>query len=187
MTNFTKCFDHVMRDSSKSMNARLIYCRIARFTENGKDAFPTQQWLGEEFGLTEQQVYRAVKELKDAGLINAKQRGKTQSNRYSVNEWPMDAHKAVIDARNSRQEEYEQEATQNAPETIVTPVEVIASPEPEVVSQSLPEASPSIVEPLPDYDEDEYVNNGSFYRERPQRTIPTGAADWMSEFEPDLF
>lgn len=102
--NFTKAYDHVMRDNSQSLLARLIYCRLARFTENGKDAFPRVQWLAEEFGSNESQIKRELKKLAEAGLINKKQRGLKMSNAYTVNEWPLEANNSVVQARKERGE-----------------------------------------------------------------------------------
>ena len=103
--DFTPAFDHVMCDKSASLLGRLIYCRIARFTSNDKSAFPSQQWLAEEFGSNERQIRIELKKLSDMGLITKKQRGKNQTNVYTVNAWSTDAHRQMLKSRSERKNE----------------------------------------------------------------------------------
>ncbi|ELQ8980651.1 hypothetical protein R3B00_001313 [Klebsiella pneumoniae] len=112
---FTKTYDHVMKDNSVSLLARNVYCRLARFTENGREAFPDQEWLAEEFGETgdkgAQKIYRAIKELKYYGVITAHQRGKKQSNVYTVNEWPIECSIKIDESRKIRYAGYKSESS----------------------------------------------------------------------------
>lgn len=123
-TTFTQSFDHVMCDKSQSLLGRLLYCRLARFVDNGKDAFPSTLWLAEEFGSNDKQVRVELNRLVDAGLINKKQRGLNQTNIYTVNPWPMDAFEAKKNKREERKEDFiedvetQQEPPLEAPESL---------------------------------------------------------------------
>lgn len=123
-TTFTQSFDHVMCDKSQSLLGRLLYCRLARFIDNGKDAFPSTLWLAEEFGSNDKQIRIELNRLVDAGLINKKQRGLNQTNIYTVNPWPMDAFEAKTAKREERKEDFteevetQQEPPLEAPETL---------------------------------------------------------------------
>lgn len=128
--NFTQAFDHVMCDGSHSYLARLLYCRIARFIDNGKDAFPSRDWLAEEFDSNVRQISIEIKKLVDAGLINKVQRGLNKSNIYTVNPWPMDAYNRKQAARKARGEDVEtqQEPIVEAPETLSNEVNTTNQP-----------------------------------------------------------
>lgn len=139
-TNFTQAFDHVMCDGSQSYLARLLYCRIARFVDNGKDAFPSLEWLAEEFDSNVSQIGRELRKLSAAGLINKTQRGLNKSNVYTVNPWPMDVYNKKVEARKARGEFIIEEA---APVEVVVEVKPIVEKVVETVEQPIEEPTPS--------------------------------------------
>lgn len=143
---FTQAFDHVMCDKSQSLLGRLLYCRLARFIDNGKDAFPSNVWLAEEFGSNERQIRTELSRLVDAGLISKKQRGLNKTNIYTVNPWPMDAFNAKNSNREERKEDFtEEEETQQEP-----PLEAPETLSNEVNTHKMDECIPEEVKALTD-------------------------------------
>jgi len=79
-------------------SAKLVYARLARYAgENGR-AFPRQETLADELGLSVSMVRSALRELREFNLVRSHQRGLNQSNEYSflVHIWmELDCHPGI--------------------------------------------------------------------------------------------
>ena len=87
---FTKCYDDIMRIKTGrngiTHTMKLVYCRLLRFTENNKEAFPTNTYLANEFGVSVRNVIDAKNDLELIGVIKQEHRF-NNSNVYKIFPW----------------------------------------------------------------------------------------------------
>lgn len=65
-----------------SSNAKLVYARLAQFANQDGVAWPSQDTLAQECGISVRSIKSAIKELRDINLIESIQRGLRRSNQY---------------------------------------------------------------------------------------------------------
>lgn len=77
--NFTKAYDYVMSIKGVSLPAKMIYCRILRFTENKQECYASNEYFVEAFDISLSTVKRATKELEQFGWITKVRRFNTSN------------------------------------------------------------------------------------------------------------
>jgi hypothetical protein len=73
-----------------SPGSRLLYGLLKMYAWQSGNAYPGQQRLAEEMGVSTRQIRNYQKELEAAGLLRIEQRGLTQTNRYWIEDIPAD-------------------------------------------------------------------------------------------------
>jgi len=74
--------DWLLKRKELSSGAKICYARLARFAGKDGSCYPGIEKLSEEISVSERQCKRYISELKDNDLIESKQRGLGQSNKY---------------------------------------------------------------------------------------------------------
>lgn len=94
---FTKSYDDIMRIKGKGITLpmKLIYCRILRFTENDNKAFPSLEFLANEFGIHENTVTNATNKLVDLGVL-VKHARFNSSNVYEALDWNQEVITNIV-------------------------------------------------------------------------------------------
>lgn len=72
-----------------SSGAKLCFARLAQYAGEKGEAFPSQETLGKELGVSERNARRYLKELEDNQIIQSVRKGLGQSNtyRFLVHKW----------------------------------------------------------------------------------------------------
>ncbi|WBM71938.1 helix-turn-helix domain-containing protein [Buttiauxella sp. WJP83] len=115
---FIKSYHKVMRTPCKgkiTQNLKLVYCVLLGFQENAGKAFPSNQYIADEIGISKRAVIDNTAELERMGLIK-KQRQYNNSNIYTVNEWGVEDTRGAMSSPPS-------EAT-SPPSAMSSPLEV---------------------------------------------------------------
>ena len=72
----------LLQRSDISPGAKLLFARLAQFAGEDGRAWPSQEALGKEIGVSDRQVRTYLHELLLAQIIEGERRGLTQTNRY---------------------------------------------------------------------------------------------------------
>ena len=92
---FTKIPDWLARVPSRELSpgAKLIYARLVRYGRSTGVAFPRQETLGRELGLSRRQVVDYLRTLKEVGLIATRRVGQGRPNeiRFLEHRWMVAA------------------------------------------------------------------------------------------------
>ena len=88
---FTKVPDWLIRVPSRELSpgAKLVYARLVRYGRSTGIAYPRQETLGRELGLSRRQVVDYLRTLKDVGLIESRRVGQGRPNevRFLQHRW----------------------------------------------------------------------------------------------------
>ena len=82
---FTQVPNFILRDSSLSLGAKVVYAMFLHFAWNNDSCFPGQERLAEYMGMSDSRASFFIKELEAAGLIEIRRRGQGKTNLYRVN------------------------------------------------------------------------------------------------------
>jgi len=72
----------IMRRKEISSTSKLLYGRLSQYSGKSGNCFPSRKSLSKELGVSIIRIDRAIKQLKECGLIKTKQRGLSKSSRY---------------------------------------------------------------------------------------------------------
>lgn len=98
VNTFFKAYHKVMKTPCKgkiTQNLKLVYCLLLSFTESTGNAFPSNQYIADQIGISKRAVIDNTAELERLGLIS-KKRQFNNSNIYTVNEWNIDKGSATV-------------------------------------------------------------------------------------------
>lgn len=87
---FTIIPNAILRARHLSPGSRLLYGLLKMYAWQAGNAYPGQERLAEELGVSTRQIRNYQAELVSAGLLRVEQRGLTQTNRYWIEEIPAD-------------------------------------------------------------------------------------------------
>ena len=82
---FTQVPNFVLERDDISSTAKLAYTMLLKYAWSNKQCFPGQERLALDMGVGLRSITRAIKELKETGLINIIQRGLGKPNIYELN------------------------------------------------------------------------------------------------------
>ena len=96
---FTMAYDEVLQDTSLSVGARLLYCRLVRYAGKKAEAYPKMATMAETIGVSLKSAKRYIKELIVAGRIIISVPGNQHmSNRYAFpvpEKWSQSGHNGL--------------------------------------------------------------------------------------------
>lgn len=81
-TRFAPVPTWVTRDHTLSQGAKVCFGRLRAYKGRNPEAYPRQDQLSAELGVSDRQVRRYLTELRRRGLLEWRQRGLTRSNAY---------------------------------------------------------------------------------------------------------
>ena len=79
---FTQVPNFLLRDPKVSANAKVVYSMLLSYAWNNSYVFPGQERMGDDVGLSQPTIARAVKELEDQGWLEIQRRGQGKTNIY---------------------------------------------------------------------------------------------------------
>ncbi|MDD5543878.1 MAG: helix-turn-helix domain-containing protein [Acidobacteriia bacterium] len=99
--NFTGSWipNWLLERSEINSTAKLLYSRLCQYTGREKNhCWPSRKTLAEALGISVQRVDRAIKNLKDHGLIECKQDGIKETSKYYFlfHQWMTEAKKRAV-------------------------------------------------------------------------------------------
>ena len=79
---FTQIPNFILREPNLSIGAKITYSMFLSYAWNDDYCYPGQQRLAKDIGVAERSVRTYLKELKEFGLLEVKQRGLGKTNFY---------------------------------------------------------------------------------------------------------
>jgi len=79
---FTQVPNFLLKDPKVSANAKVVYSILLSYAWNNAYVFPGQERMGEDIGLSQPTIARAVSELKRQGWLEIQRRGQGKTNIY---------------------------------------------------------------------------------------------------------
>ncbi|MBV8893004.1 MAG: helix-turn-helix domain-containing protein [Acidobacteria bacterium] len=81
---FTQVPNILLKDPKVSANAKVVYSMLLSYAWNNAYVFPGQERLGEDIGLSQPTIARAVKELEQQGWLEIQRRGEDRAKPTSM-------------------------------------------------------------------------------------------------------
>lgn len=81
---FTQVPNAILRTNKVSHAAKFVYALLLSYAWHNDFCFPGQQQLAKDMGATDRSVRTYLKELKDQGFVEIKQRGQGRPNVYTL-------------------------------------------------------------------------------------------------------
>jgi hypothetical protein len=81
---FTQLPKFVLKDKRLSFGARLTYAVLLSYAWQEDSCFPGQERMARDLGTTDRSIRTFLKELRDVGYIDWKQRGLNKPNIYYI-------------------------------------------------------------------------------------------------------
>jgi hypothetical protein len=79
---FTQVPNVLLKDSTLSANAKVVYSMLLSYAWNHDRVFPGQERMAEDIGSSQPTIARAVKELETHGWLDIQRRGQGKTNIY---------------------------------------------------------------------------------------------------------
>jgi biotin operon repressor len=79
---FTQVPNFLLKDPKVSANAKIVYSMLLSYAWNNSCVFPGQERMGEDIGLSQPTIARAVRELEQQGWLEIQRRGQGKTNIY---------------------------------------------------------------------------------------------------------
>ena len=79
---FTQVPNFLLKDPKVSANAKVVYSMLLSYAWNNAYVFPGQERMGEDIGLSQPTIARAVSELERHGWLEIQRRGQGKTNIY---------------------------------------------------------------------------------------------------------
>ena len=81
-SGFTQLPNFVLRASTISNNAKVIYAKLLSYAWNDDYCYPGQERMAEDIGTSQPTISRALIELQKAGWLDIERRGQGKTNVY---------------------------------------------------------------------------------------------------------
>lgn len=82
---YTNIPNYVLYATTIGSHAKLVYAMLLSYAWRNNAAFPGQERLGRDCGISARTVFAALKELDDQGFISIIRRGQGRTNLYVLN------------------------------------------------------------------------------------------------------
>jgi len=82
---FTQVPNHVLRDPKLSAGAKLVYAMLLSYAWHNDFAFPGQERMATQMGVTSRSVITYTKELEKKSFLTIARRGQGKTNIYTLN------------------------------------------------------------------------------------------------------
>jgi hypothetical protein len=79
---FTQVPNHLLRNQKLSANAKIVYAMLLSYAWNNRRVYPGQVRMGDDIGLSQPTIHRAIQELESEGWLEVQRRGQGKTNIY---------------------------------------------------------------------------------------------------------
>ena len=129
---FTQIPNGVLRRSDLQPGAKLTYMVLLSYAWQKNHAYPGQDSLARDMGVSERSVITYLKQLRDSGLVSIRRRGLGMTNVYIINRIPGSANSADQEVKDSTPLEV-QDLPPKKTQWKKTQTDISNSPDPELM------------------------------------------------------
>ena len=79
---FTQVPNILIRSMTLSSLSKIVYAQLLSYAWNNDHCYPGQERMAEDTGSSRTTIYRAIKELEEAGWLEIQRRGQGKTNVY---------------------------------------------------------------------------------------------------------